>query len=330
MAFTWWRYPTRRFDVHGRRIEITTLARTDGLLSRLRVDGRDVASDRTPLTGVEAVRNHSLEACLPDGRLLEIEVGYVSLWTTGVRATSQGSVVHESHPGRTIAYPEKYRETTVEAGKGGMKDAWRQGLAQSGTDWSVWRRNKVPLGIDIALGLLFFILAKLTDLTTAALAGAAIGLALVVAQRFVSVDLLGGLALFGIVMLLVSAGLALAFQDEDAIKLRTTVVGVVAAVLMIGDGVMGGRRLGAGLARYIPYGDLDVRRLAIGMGVLGLAMAGLNLLVARLLSTDAWLLYTTFGDFLVVVVLVQPVFAWARGRIGAAGHQSPPVRDEPA
>ena len=56
-------------------------------------------------------------------------------------------------------------------------------------------------------------------------------------------------------------------------------------------------------------------RLAFGMGVLGLAMAGLNYLVAAFASTDVWLFYTTFVDFFLVIALVIVVFSFARGRL---------------
>ena len=183
-----------------------------------------------------------------------------------------------------------------------------------GYDPGALGRNKVPLAIDIGLGLLFYLVASLAGLTVAALVGAAVGLTLVVAQRFVKVDLLGGLAAFGVVMLLVSAGLALAFQDDDAVKMRSTLVGIVGAVCFLADGLRGGRRLGTGMARYLPYADVDPRRLALGMGMLGLVMAGLNAVVARVASTSVWLFYTTFADTLLVMLLVLLVFRYARGR----------------
>ncbi|NDE02825.1 MAG: hypothetical protein EBZ91_14065, partial [Gammaproteobacteria bacterium] len=69
-----------------------------------------------------------------------------------------------------------------------------------------WNRNKYSLAVDLSLGALFFILAKVTDdLSLSALVTAGAGLAVVFVQRFVKVDLLGGLAMFGVVMLLVSA-----------------------------------------------------------------------------------------------------------------------------
>ncbi|HEY6815882.1 MAG TPA: septation protein IspZ [Croceibacterium sp.] len=319
MSFTWWKY-RRRFDAGRHRIEVVTSARMDALASELSIDDVPFAWDVTPAFGPEAVRNHMLAATLPDGRRLEVEAGYVSMWSVGIVARLEGALIHESHPGRTIAYPEKYREFTAGNRSAGeaLRASARQGagpMAGHGYDPGQLARNKVPIMVDIALGLLFFVVAKLTDLSTAALVGAGAGIALVVLQRFVKVDLLGGLAMFGIVMLLISAGLAVAFQDDAMVKMRSTIVGTISAVLFLGDGLLGGNRLGKGLTRYLPYNDIDPGRLALGMGVLGLIMAGLNYAVARLASTDVWLFYTTFVDFFLVMLMILLVFSFARGRL---------------
>jgi intracellular septation protein A len=137
-------------------------------------------------------------------------------------------------------------------------------------------------------------------------------LALIVLQRFVKVDLIGGLALFGVVTLLLSAGYAYAFQDDEAVKLRTTVIGLIVAVMFISDAAAGGRWLGRGLGRYLPYEDLNYGRLSLGLGLTGAVMAGLNVVVARSVPTDLWLLYTTFGDVLIGMGLFLGVLKFAR------------------
>jgi intracellular septation protein A len=290
--------------------EVLVAVRATGMESALIVGGGLIAEDRTLLGGPESTRNHRLASTLPDGRAIDVEMGYVSWWTVGIAVRLDGVLVHESHPGRRIAFPERAARRAAKP------------LPQ-GFDPGQFRRNKVPLLIDVALGLLFFLVAKLTDLGTAALVGAGAGLALVVVQRFVKVDLLGGLALFGIVMLLVSAGLALAFQDDMMVKMRSTIVGLVSAALFLGDGLLGGNRLGRGMARYLPYSDIDPGRLAFGVGLLGLVMAGLNYGVARLTSTDVWLFYTTFVDFFLAAVMVLAVFSYARGRLLPRGYRGP-------
>jgi intracellular septation protein A len=293
----------RPFTVGGAACEATCESRMSGLHSELFVNSVKVSEDHTPATGEDAIRNHRLVASLPAGTSIEVELGYINWLTVGIAVSREGVLLHESHPGRRIAYPERAARMAV-----------AQGGAAEGVDLGQFKRNRIPIAVDIALGLLFFIVAKATDLSTAAIVGAVVGLGLLVVQRFVKVDLIGGLALFGVVMLLLSAGLAILFQDDMAVKMRGTILGLISATLFLGDGLFGGNRLGKGLARYLPYTDIDPGRLAIGMGVLGLVMAGLNLLVARLASTDFWLFYSTFVDFALIMVLILFVFRYARGR----------------
>ena len=280
-------------------------ARTTGLFSTLWIDGEEVASDSTPATGPDAVRNHRLAATLADGRSVEVEAGYINWFTTGIAVRVDGELVHESHPGKRIAYPERAARMVSQQDASG----------RSAYDVGKLRANRVPIAVDIATGILFFLVAKLTDLRTAALFGAAVGVGLLVVQRFVKVDLIGGLALFGVVMLLFSAGFAMAFEDDEIIKQRSTIVGLIGAAFFLGDGLLlKGRRLGRGLNRYMAYTDIDERRLAIGMGFVGMAMALANYGVVKLASTDAWLFYTTFADLPLSILLVLAAIQWARRR----------------
>lgn len=168
--------------------------------------------------------------------------------------------------------------------------------------------------VDIALGLLFFLVAKATgNLNTAALVGVAAGLAVVVAQRFVKVELLGGLALFGVLTLLLSAGFSLWFQDEHMVQLKGTILGgLIASIILLDASFNQGRYFGARIARYVPGAAVDARRLAMGTALLGLTMAGLNLAVTTWMSKDLWLTYTTFIDAPLGVVLAMLVFKHAR------------------
>ncbi|MFN4116370.1 MAG: septation protein IspZ [Inhella sp.] len=175
-----------------------------------------------------------------------------------------------------------------------------------------WQRSKSSIVADLALGLLFIVVAKLTDLTTATLVGAGAGLGLVVVQRFVKVDLLGGLALFGVFMLLVSAVFSLVFQDDNLVKLKGTILGLFTAALFLGDGLLNrGRYFGRRLARYVMQ-PVHEQRLAIGLSVLGAVMAGLNWVVAKAFSTHVWLTYNSVGDILLSMLLFLLVLRYAR------------------
>lgn len=306
-AWAMWTY-RRPFRVGDREGLVVARSTFKGLVSHLLIDGEEVARDFTPPTGPDSTRNHRLAVTLSDGAALEVEAGFLSWVSVGIAVRRDGLLIHESHPGRPIALPERAARMMEKAGEGGVPADY---------DMAAFKRNRTPIAVDIALGLIFFFVAKATDLTTAALLGAAVGLGLAVIQRVTKIDLLGGLALFGILMLLVSAGLALAFQTDEAVKWRTTLLGLISGGLFLLDGLTGGKRIGAGMARYIPYRDVDTRRLAFGMGAMGILMALLNIVALRMLSTDAWLFYTTFVDIVLVFGLATLIIQWSRQRPAA-------------
>lgn len=298
MSLTSWTYH-RRFDIEGVKGEVAIKYGFTAVESRLIVGGETLATDQTPTTGEEATRNHHLAATLPDGRAIEAEAGYISWWNVGTAVRIDGRLVHESHPGRTIAFPAMAKKMAVDPG----------------VDMSRFKQNRWAIGVDIAMGLAFFVVAKLTDLTTAAIFGAFAGLALIVAQRFVKVNIIGGLALFGVVMLLISAGLAWAFQDDWMVKMRTSLVGGISATLFLLDAGIGGRWLGQGLMRYLPYNDLRPARVSVAMGCMAAIMASANYGVATFASTDAWLVYTTFLDTFLAIGLAMVAINAARVKV---------------
>ena len=153
-------------------------------------------------------------------------------------------------------------------------------------------------------------------------------LASIVVQRFVKVDLLGGLALFGVAVLCVSAAFAWFFQDDWAIKMRSTIIGGLIAAVMFGDALFNhGRYFGGRLARFMPN-PIDTRRMAAGLAGLGVVMALLDWGVARFFSKDIWLAYTSFGDIALTVLLAMAVirFAEIKGGSGVESGAGPDAR----
>jgi intracellular septation protein A len=270
---------------------------------------QELVRDETILLGAAFdFRNHRLCHTLQDGSKLEVEIGYLNWFNTGIRVSISGTLVHESHPGRDILYLTRVRKASL----GGKTEQQLQ--EQRERDAAQWALNRPSLIIDIALGLLFFAVSKVTgNLTTAALVGAVAGLTVVLAQRFVKLDLLGGLAMFGVFTLLLSAGFSLWFQDERMVQLKGSILGVLVAGLIFGDGLFNrGRYFGARLARYLIGMTVDARRLSLGIAVLGLIIAGLNLMAMHWLSKDAWLTYTTFVDAPLAMVLGLLVLIFAK------------------
>ena len=268
--------------------------------SRLLIDGVQQASQRSTMSSPDFIANHHLAAALPDGRQLAVECGFNSWTTTGAAARLDGQLLWESHPGRPIA-----------VSKAAQALASPERLAQNQAHIARLKRNWPSMACDIAIGLLFYVVAKQIDLPTAAITSALAGIALAVVQRFVKVDLLGGLARFGIVMGLISAGLAIAFQDDRAVMMRSTIMGTLSALLFLGDAALGGRWLGKGLSNYMPF-PCDPRRLALGLGVLGLASAAVEQSVIVWGGKDAWLNWTTFIEMPISFVLIMLIMRWAR------------------
>ncbi len=300
-GFTMWTY-RRPFDCDGRSGLVLVKSGLKGMLSTLSLDGIEVAHDFTPFNGADAARTHQLSVTLPDRQRLNVEAGFISWTNVAIAARLDGVLIHESHPGTPVRMPESVAKMVTQTSADGKPVA----------DFGKLKANRVPIAVDIATGLLFFVVAKLTNLQTAALVGAAVGIALVVAQRFIKTDILGGMAIFGIVMLLLSAGFAWLFQDDEIIKMRSTIVGLIGATAFLGDGALGGRWLGLGMSRYIAYVDINPARLSVAVGLVGLTMAALNVVVVKLFSTDFWLFYTTVLDTIVSMGLVLCGIRWAR------------------
>jgi len=147
-----------------------------------------------------------------------------------------------------------------------------------------WQRNRWTIAVDLGMALLFFVVGKLSEsLVTPALVCAGAGLVLIIVQRFVKVDLLGGLV----------------------------------ATVMFGDAIFNhGRYFGGRLARFMPN-PIDTRRMAAGLATLGVVMALLNWGVAKFFSKDIWLAYTSFGDIVLSVLLAMAVIRFAERKTAA-------------
>ena len=242
---------------------------------------------------------HSLEAL--DKSEAHVESGYFNWWNTGIAVIEDGQMVYESHPGKDVRYGEKLvKKILGENSDINQKDKWRE--------------NKYSVYADLGLGALFFIVGKISgDLVFATMVGVVAGLSLILLQRFVKVDLLGGFAVFGTIMLLISGIFSLILQDEYWVQMKGTLLGLMIALVFFLDGVFRqGTYFGARFERYIPGGALHQNRLAIGMSFTGVFGALSNYFVAENFSEDFWLTYTTFLDFPIFIVLFLLVLRWSR------------------
>ena len=261
------------------------------------------------------------------GEDTRVEVGFVNWWSVGIVVLQGEDTLYETHPGKNVRVLEGLLQGTAMSSMTSQADSCHE--PETGPDRaagshlsvaqmvesnrSKWERNKYSIYADMALGALFFLVGKFTeDLALAAIIGAAAGLALVVVQRFVKVDLLGGFAVFGTIMLLISAGFSLALQDDYWVQMKSTVLGIFTASLFMIDGVVRqGAYFGARIERYMPM-PLHHGRIATGISLTGLVMAYGHYLVAENFSEGFWLTYTTFLDIPVSMAMFYAVVYWAR------------------
>jgi intracellular septation protein A len=255
-------------------------------------------------------RWHRLSARIDHLGVLEVEVGYVNAWSIGIRVMLNGRLIHESHPGN--AFLKGANASRLE-----LEPIFSKHAIDTEASRKRWQRNQYSIYTDVSLAILFFITVKVTaDLPTAAIITALAGLGVALAQRIMRIDFLGGLAVFGVFMLLISAGFSMLFQDDSIVQMKSTFLGLFVAALMLGDVLFNrGQYFGTRISRYLP-GPLNAYRLTLGMATLGVTMATLNYIVARTFSSELWLYYTTFGDFLISLILLIGIFRFARLREG--------------
>ena len=248
-------------------------------------------------------------------RTAQLMAGFDNGGNLAITVIEGGRTVYESHPGRSLQVDRSSVQAVApEEAQSGLSDLSIEQMTQ--LSQHKWQRNKYSIYADMALGALFFIVGKVTeDLALAAIIGAGAGLLLVVVQRFVKVDLLGGFAVFGTIMLLISAAFSLALQDDYWVQMKGTVLGLLTASLFMIDGLLRrGAYFGARIERYMPL-PLHHDRIAIGMSLVGVVMALANYYVANHFTEDFWLTWTTFLDLPLSMALFYAVIFWARKHI---------------
>lgn len=168
--------------------------------------------------------------------------------------------------------------------------------------------------IDISFGVLFFFVAREFGLVTAALTGAAATIVLVAIQPFTKHDLLGGFAVFGVVMSLISAGIAWGFQDDLAIKLRGTIMACIATGFALYDGfVLKGGYLGERMAMYMEgLGQINPQRASFALAGATILLMAIDTPLAFILTTDQWIWYNAFFDNIIAIPIIIGAMLLAR------------------
>ena len=291
----------RPFNFRGRECAVKVTVTFSKVTSCLYEDDKLVEEQSMNYMDGSTTFVHPLKTVA--GSEAHVESGYFNLWNTAIAVIEDGYLIYESHPGENVRYGEELFNKMY----GSTSDL-------KNTQRDKWEKNKYSIYADLVLGALFFIVSKITgDLVIAAMVGVAGGLGLIILQRFVKVDLLGGFAVFGTIVLLLSGIFSLVLQDEYWVQMKGTVLGLLTASVFFLDGVLRqGAYFGARFERYMPGGALHHNRLTIGMSFTGVFGALGNYLVAENFSEDFWLTYTTFLDLPVFIMLFFLVLRWSR------------------
>ena len=228
-----WTY-IRPFEYHGLDCVVEVTLTLKETISRLFVDNELMDEQSLAYSAGAITFVHPLPSV--SSQTARVKAGYYNWWNIGIAVIEEGGIVYESHPGRDVHYGEALAKKMLglDAESGDSAAAKMRSMAE--INQNKWQRNKYSVYADLALGALFFIVGKVTgDLALAAIVGAGGGLALVVAQRFVKVDLLGGFAVFGTIMLLISAAFSLALQDDYWVQMKSTILGLFTASIFMAD-----------------------------------------------------------------------------------------------
>jgi intracellular septation protein A len=113
------------------------------------------------------------------------------------------------------------------------------------------------------------------------------------AERLLSrkLSLSGGLSALGVLMLLLSAAFAWLVDNELAIMLKSSVLGLIGAALLATDAMLGGKYVGKRMSQYLTFMDIDPRRFSWGSAMAAAGQSLLSAATAIWLSRDTWLFY---------------------------------------
>jgi intracellular septation protein len=157
------------------------------------------------------------------------------------------------------------------------------------------------LALDIGPLLLFFFVNARWGIfaATAAFMGATLAS---IAVTYTMVRRIPMMPLVSAIVVMVFGGLTLYLQDETFIKLKPTIIYALFAALLLGGLAAGRSLLALVLDSMFQLTEDGWKKLTLRWGVFFTAMAILNEIVWRSVSTDAWVAFKTFG-FLPLTIL---------------------------
>lgn len=152
----------------------------------------------------------------------------------------------------------------------------------------------LKLALDVGPLFLFFFVNARWDIYAAT--GAFMAATLVsIATTYAMVRRVPLMPLVSAVVVMVFGGLTLYLQNEMFIKLKPTIIYALFATLLLGGLLTGRSLLALVLDSVFQLTDEGWRKLTVRWGLFFVAMAILNEIVWRSVSTDTWVTFKTFG-----------------------------------
>jgi len=108
--------------------------------------------------------------------------------------------------------------------------------------------------------------------------------------------------LVSVIVVMAFGGLTIYLQNETFIKVKPTIIYALFATLLLGGLAMGRSLIALVLDSMFQLDAEGWRKLTLRWGIFFVAMAVLNEIVWRSVSTDAWVAFKTFG-FLPLTIL---------------------------
>jgi intracellular septation protein A len=233
----------------------------------------------------EPFRLQELAVKTASGGLLTFRTAPRNLLSYGLEVARDGAVVHQSHPHPLAGLAAVQKISTFGSSAEGRRQA-EQG-----------KEIYPAIAADIAVGLLLYLAVGYMSLREVAVLGAAAVLLLMLvdwtAERLFlrKLHLTGGFSGLGVIMLLASAAFAWLVDSELAIMLKSSLLGLLGALLLASDAMLGGKYIGRRMSQYITFIDVDPRRFAWGSAMAAATQSLLSGVIAIWLSRDAWLFY---------------------------------------
>ena len=124
----------------------------------------------------------------------------------------------------------------------------------------------------------------------------------VLAYTFIMTGKVAKVPLAGAILVGIFGGLTLYLQDETFIKIKVTLINLIFAGLLLGGLAFGRTFIKDLMGEAIALPDAVWRKLSMRWGIFFAALAGLNEVVWRNVTTDQWVTFKVFGLMTITLV----------------------------